>query len=438
MRILHLSDIHFNAPQCLDPDSDRDRPYRTRLERDLVKRVAALGPIDAIMVGGDIAYQGDPREYGVARQWLLDLATICGCDSASIWVVPGNHDVNRKACEEPPTINAHAMVFQAPDDERLWMLQKQLGHNDTGQALFHGHAAYNEFAKHMSCQVYPGHLYWKQERELGPGVKIRIHGLTSTLLSGRNGNDDPRGKLYLSPLQTTLDPVPNVVNLTICHHPPDWLMDGDDVEDMLNARAMFQVFGHKHRQRILEGKTYVRWGAGAVNPSQSERQFEPGYNIIEIEVAGEGLQRRIDVRSHLYKFQSQPEGFQPIKTDDDKEIFAHSIPYPAEPDRAGGEAGGRVVEAAVMESIAIGDTTEITAAAGTDAEASMGDRRTRHLVDRFWDLDGSDRREIVLELGLIDKDEIKLPEPQRYGVALIRAKERDLLDRLEKLVADRE
>ncbi len=223
MRILHLSDIHFRAPQCLDPATDRDRPYRTRLERDLAKRAAALGPINAILVGGDIAFQADPREYVEARQWLIDLAAICGCDKDSIWVVPGNHDVNRKSCEDTPTMNAHAMIASADDDSREWMLEKQLSHNDTGQALFHGHRAYNDFASKMNCQVYPGRLFWKQERDLGGGVKIRIHGLTSTLLSGRNGKDDPKGALYLSALQTTLDPAPNVVNLTICHHPPDWL-----------------------------------------------------------------------------------------------------------------------------------------------------------------------------------------------------------------------
>lgn len=68
----------------------------------------------------------------------------------------------------------------------------------------------------------------------------------------------------------------------------------------------------------------------------------------------------------------------------------------------------------------------------------MGDAKTRHLVDRFWDLDGSDRREIALELGLITEEEIALPEPQRYGVALIRASEQGLLDRLEQLIAARE
>lgn len=437
MRILHLSDIHFRAPQCLDPATDRDRPYRTRLERDLAKRAATLGPINAILVGGDIAYQADPREFVEAREWLIGLAEICGCDRDSIWVVPGNHDVNRKSCEDAPTMNAHAMIAGSDEGSREWMLEKQLSHNDTGQALFHGHLAYNDFARKMNCQVYPGRLYWKQERDLGRGVKIRIHGLTSTLLSGRNGKDDPKGTLYLSPLQTTLDPAPNVVNLTICHHPPDWLIDGDDVEDMLNARAMFQVFGHKHRQRIFEGKTNIRWSAGAVNPSRSERQFEPGYNIIELEVCGDGAGRRIDVRSHLYKFQTNPEAFHPIRTDDGgDEVHRHSIPFPVEAQPGGYvEAKVAVVEAGSVDAVVL---EQAAATVVTDAEASMGDRRTRHLVDRFWDLDGSDRREIALELGLITQDEVQLPEAQRYGIALIRAAERNLIDRLDQMVAERE
>lgn len=429
MRILHLSDIHFKSPQCLNPDFDRDRPYRTRLERDLVKRVASIGNIDAIMVGGDIAFKGDPQEYDTAQKWLLSLAEKCGCDSASIWVVPGNHDVDRSACEQMPTMNAHAMIFQANEDDRLWMLEKQLGNSETGQALFRGHAAYNDFAKKMNCQVYPGRPYWKQERELGSGVMIRIHGLTSTLLSGRNGKNDPRGSLYLSPLQTTLDPVENVVNLVICHHPPDWLLDGDDVEDMLNARAMFQVFGHKHRQRIYEGKTHVRWSAGAVNPSQSERQFEPSYNIIELEVEGEGEQRRIVVRSHLFSFQTQPEGFQPIRTDAGNDVHFHSISFPAENARPSIPASS-----ILATTVAIGGAEDVV----SDPEASMGDKRTRHVVDRFWDLEGSDRREIALELGLITDDEIGLPEPQRYGIALIRASERNLIDRLDQMITERE
>jgi hypothetical protein len=265
-------------------------------------------------------------------------------------------------------------------------------------------------------------------------VKIRIHCLTSTILSGRNGEDDTKGKLYLSALQTTLDPAPNVVNLTICHHPPDWLLDGDDVEDMLNARATFQVFGHKHRQRISEGKSNVRWSAGAVNPSRSARQFEPGYNVIELDVVGDGAHRQIEVRSHLYKFQANPEAFHPIRTVAGDEVFRQSIAFPSENDRISAGVTS-VVDVASVGPIKA-EQAAITVI--TDAEASMGDRRTRHLVDRFWDLDASDRREIALQLGLITTEEIQLPEAQRYGVALIRAAERNLIDRLDKMVGERE
>ncbi len=440
MLILHLSDIHFRAPNCLNPDTDRDRPYRTRLERDLVKRVRVLGAIDAIIVGGDIAFGGDPAEFAEGRRWLLALADMCGCSKDAIMVVPGNHDVDRTACEAISTRNVHAVIASAKADDREWMLERQLGDTSTGQALFHGHSAYNEFAKHMQCQVYPGRLYWKQDIDLGRGVSLRIHGLTSTLLSGRDGVDDKRGHLFLSALQTTLDPVPDVANMVVCHHPPDWLLDGDEVDDMLNVRATFHVFGHKHKQRILQEKSFVRWSAAAVNPSRHERQFEPGYNIVRLEVAGEGAGRRIDVESHLFRYVLQPEGFQPIQTDSGQDVHQHSIAFPSDT--------LRVVPAAMTPlgaTIAAGEvsgpgpvTASVAQAGSEDAEASMGDSRTRHIVDRFWELDGSDRREIVRTLDLISADEIKLPEPQRYGIALIRAAERRLICKLEEMVAERE
>jgi pimeloyl-ACP methyl ester carboxylesterase len=46
----------------------------------------------------------------------------------------------------------------------------------------------------------------------------------------------------------------------------------------------------------------------------------------------------------------------------------------------------------------------------TNPEVTMDDPSIRHLIDRFWDLDASDRREITLELGLIVEEEIALPE----------------------------
>lgn len=73
-----------------------------------------------------------------------------------------------------------------------------------------------------------------------------------------------------------------------------------------------------------------------------------------------------------------------------------------------------------------------------DGEAAMGDPITRNLVYRFWNLKSSQRREIALTLGLISAEEVQLPEPERYGRALIRASERGLIDLVAREIAKKE
>jgi 3',5'-cyclic AMP phosphodiesterase CpdA len=143
MLLLHISDIHFRAPQCLNPDSDPDRGIRTRMMRYLKAQLATLGRVEAILVGGDIAFKGDPAEYGVAKTWLLNLAKEIGCSEDRIFVVPGNHDVDRNAIKESmPTRNAQQAIAAASDEGREAILRAQLAHDRTGHDLLHGHAAY--------------------------------------------------------------------------------------------------------------------------------------------------------------------------------------------------------------------------------------------------------------------------------------------------------
>jgi hypothetical protein len=223
--------------------------------------------------------------------------------------------------------------------------------------------------------------------------------------------------------------------MVICHHPFDWLLDGDDVEDALNRRATFQLFGHKHRQRVQREADFVRWGAGAVNPSRGERQYEPGYNLIRIGVVGEGMDRKLSIDTHQFTYQSNPEGFRPITTSQGEDVFRHKIPFPVDAVPSFKPTiPGFAMTSSVTELTASVVST-VTPSVMTDAEAAMGNKVTRNIVSRFWDLDGSDKRELALDLGLITQDEVALPEPERYGKALIRAKERGLMDVLADRIA---
>lgn len=94
MLLLHVSDIHFQHPDCHGP-LDPELPYREHLVQHAADRAGDLGDVQAILVTGDIAYCGIEEEYDEAQAWFDRLAQKVGCKLGRIYVVPGNHDVNR-------------------------------------------------------------------------------------------------------------------------------------------------------------------------------------------------------------------------------------------------------------------------------------------------------------------------------------------------------
>ena len=385
-----------------------------------------LGAVGAILLGGDVAYKGDTAEYIVAFGWIKELADACGCPMTRVFVVPGNHDIDRsKIINSTAVRNAQAAIVNALDHHRERELREQFTDPETGRHLLAPLSAYNEFAKLFNCQVYsPDRLGWQQDLPLGAGVKLRLHGLTSTLLCNAMGRPDTRGSLYLSPLQTVFDPLENIVNLALCHHPPEWFMDYDEVDDAICGRASIQLFGHKHRQRILTDHSFIRFSAGALNPDRSEMGWEPAYNLLVLNVEGAGERRDLIVEAHLLKWQVNPEGYVAKQNPLGGAVYRHTIRVPfqqPESDRALPESREQ--------------TSFLVDHSPADVEASMSDEGTRDLIFRFWQLDSSQRRSISTALGLIGPDDMKQPEPERYGRALLRAGERGLLQRVAEEVS---
>lgn len=441
MLMLHISDIHFKSPDCLDPWMDPDAPVRTRMMRDLTEQVQKQGKVGAILIGGDVAFKAAPDEYQTARAWIQQLAQISGCPKERIFVVPGNHDVDRGAIKGSVQIqNVQHAIASTVLGNREWKLKQQLRDAITGPLLLESHSAYNDFAAPFGCQIWPAKPFWHQDIDLEKGVALRLYGLTSTLLSGREGNNDNERDLYLSPLQTVLDPAPNTLNLVLCHHPIDWLDDGDAVDDALTTRAHFQLFGHKHRQRLVMDSSYVRFAAAAVNPSRDEKPYDPGYNLIRLEVMGTGANRRVKVEVRQRRMQDNPERFISIQTNQGSDVFTSTISVPEE---AGIPTFGSVPVAATSAGATVDATPAVDQAQGDlsgtqvvqDAEATMGEEDTRDLLYRFWSLTSSQRRDIAATLGLLKEGDMKLPEPERYGRALILAAELKIIDKVAAEVA---
>jgi hypothetical protein len=213
------------------------------------------------------------------------------------------------------------------------------------------------------------------------------------------------------------------------------------VDEKICNRSAIHLFGHKHRQRIQEDNNYVRFSAGAVNPDRHEQGWQPAYNLIDVHVVGDGPGRVLEIEAHLLQWQDNPEQYRPVLTRRREEVFRHRISIPSRvTSSAAAPAGPVSAELVTMTEpeLAVATAASGLAEADTDVEAAMSDESTRNLVFRFWKLTVSQRREIALDLGLIDRAELALPEPERYGRALLRAGQRRLLDQVAREVARRE
>ncbi len=99
-QILHISDLHINAEE---DKFDRSVVLGSLIER--IKQDKDNNHPDIIVVTGDIAFKGIRAEYDLAKIFFDDLLKELNLENNRLFVVPGNHDVNRK--EYGPTEVMH-------------------------------------------------------------------------------------------------------------------------------------------------------------------------------------------------------------------------------------------------------------------------------------------------------------------------------------------
>lgn len=434
MLLLNIADIHFRHPLCAT-NMDEDAAYRKELVHDVKHMVRNLEmPVSAILVVGDIAYAGKPEEYVCAYNWLMELAGASNCPPEMIFVVPGNHDVDRGLSKDLSVETVQGAIRTTPLSGRKNKLLDFFLHAELGKDLFKPLEAYNAFSGRFNCDLRsPDRLFWQTgykdfnpDLDLGDGFRLRLFGLNSTLLSGHKGGNDQRMQLYLSPLQTVLETEENIVNAIICHHPPDWLEDIDEVEDMICRGAPLQFFGHKHRQRIHRDYNFIRFSAGAVNPDKNEGAWQPGYNLIELKVVNSEKRRYLEVKAHVRQWQD-PFCFAPKKQSvlDNEEVFTHRLPIKwseHDPPVTASKAEPELMAAIKTERIS------------EASKSTMSQTNPRKLIWRFWELQSSERKKICQDLNLISEDDFALTESERYRQAIIQASKLGKMEELDESI----
>ena len=260
---LHISDFHVRSG---DP-YDRDVVLRALVRSAAEYRQQGRSP-DLIFSTGDLAHSGKPQEYDLAGKFFDDLLSAVGLPKNRLFVIPGNHDVDRDlGVGLARTLDAREQsdTYFRPDRPHPHLTQK-LG------AFLEWHNRY--FA---SVRVAPG------DSTCGPVELVELNGRRLGILPINSAlfcqDDEDHAKLWigrrcLEPAMAELIKLKADLNIALIHHPLEWLnpIEGSNIQAELESSVDILLRGHLHESRVEsvaspEGEC-LRCAAGAAYQSR--------------------------------------------------------------------------------------------------------------------------------------------------------------------------
>jgi formylglycine-generating enzyme required for sulfatase activity len=295
---LHLSDLHACRPLS---GWDSGRITET-LVQDLaaLQRDQGLRP-DWIFFTGDAAFghlDGKPLEeqFREAAAFLdaVRHAFTPEVPLRDLFLVPGNHDVDRREVLESQT--------EWLDRQSLDRVVKMIhGGGPEWRAVMRRLGPYLELLRahdlgHLLAD--PQRALWAMVREIH-GLRVGIAGFNSAWSCCRNGE---RGRLWAAGhwQQGTLREALRGadVSLALIHHPPGWLVEHEIPAFGRELRQDFKflLHGHEHQDWVepVAGGAFTTIAAGACYDRSDK---ENGYNLVRLDLEtgrGEVFLRRYD------------------------------------------------------------------------------------------------------------------------------------------------
>jgi excisionase family DNA binding protein len=151
LRFLQISDIHFRGGATGHEEGALDYGLRQALIEDARSAVAQAGGVSAVLVCGDLANWGSGSEFTQASTWLHSLCSAIGVPPWMVWVVPGNHDLDR-AKLGAEQLELRRRLRSAADGEQVAaMFAAVLADGEKREALLDPLYNYIEFASAYDC-----------------------------------------------------------------------------------------------------------------------------------------------------------------------------------------------------------------------------------------------------------------------------------------------
>jgi predicted MPP superfamily phosphohydrolase len=428
IRLLHISDIHFRAPYCNDPNTDPDVSIRDLLAQDIHKFASDSDKnVDAILITGDIAFAGKVEEYTAASVWLDELCNVTGCKPQDVYVVPGNHDIDRNQANSPILAAIREQIWSKANKwDRDKKMNDFLSDSLSRQTIFSTMQGYNDFASRYGCEIRDS-TSWRGSIAVSENIDLNLFGMTSTLLSSAQ---DDLNRLVVDSSQTVFRRQPGQLYLTMMHHPSDCIIDGNDIKDQLDNHIHIQLFGHTHRSRWDATENTIRISAISLHPERSESGYEPGYNIIDINNADSiSGTSNVEVKVSVRVLQQHPLRFIGKEFTGGKTFFSRTFQIANKPSVP---CETVVKDLSELYGVVCNDSYE--PAIDSPPVITVITKSTRELVYDFWGLLGSHKRKILEELKLLTDEDWNLPDVERQKIAFMNADDRGQLKELEQAI----
>ena len=239
-QIFHISDLHIK-------DSEEDKFDRRVVLDPLIERVKedrerGLRP-EIVVVTGDVAFQGIESEYKLAKKFFSDLLGAMGLPNERLFIVPGNHDVNR---------NKYPKSFGIPVYKTMSDLNKEIEDKDDRSFLLKGMEDYFTFIEDNYAHLKSMHhrlVPFVHVHEADCGKRIGLVGLNSAWMC-RKSPDERKiaiGEFQVKTAMEELEKKGKVdLKISLFHHPLTWLWpdERDISRRYLNGTVLLS--GHLH------------------------------------------------------------------------------------------------------------------------------------------------------------------------------------------------
>ncbi len=263
LKFLHVSDLHLKGSREREPWRRR-RVLGEAWQRNLETILNEEGEIDFVFFTGDAANFGQPDEFEETTAFLNTLLADLNVSSERLFVVPGNHDIDRGI--ERTAWEKMRMKLAASSDllsVSRWMngIDKRppLGFEDSWKnATLDRQRHYRAWVKDglKRAALAPDGLGYRVSLNL-PGYSLPVHviGVDTSWLCG---DDADKGHLLLTEnqlgthLTSESGDALEGLRIVLMHHPISDLADASSSKRLLAKHADLVLRGHLHETEVVE------------------------------------------------------------------------------------------------------------------------------------------------------------------------------------------